>query len=86
MPRVQRPALLGLMCAIAFGGALAAGAGLMGLGDARRAGPVSLVTATEDVADALGHAPWIGSESKGPIVWAFTRPDCTDCEIGRAHV
>ena len=66
------------MCAIAFGGALAAGAGLMGLRDARLAGPVSLVTATEDVADALSDAPWIGSESNGPVVWAFTRPDC-DC-------
>ena len=78
IPRVQRPALLGIMCAIAFGGALVAGAGLMGLRDARLAGPVSLVTATEEVADALGDAPWIGSESNGPVVWAFTRPDC-DC-------
>lgn len=78
MPRVQRPTLLGLVCAIAFGSALAAGSGLWGLREARLAGPVSLVAATEGVADALGDAPWIGSESNGPIVWAFTRPDC-DC-------
>ena len=79
LPRVQRPALLGLMCAIAFGAALAAGAGLMNLNAARLAGPVTLVTATGEVADALSDSPWVGSPANGPIVWAFTAPDCAAC-------
>ncbi len=78
-PRVQRPTLLALVSAIAFGAAALAGAGLFGMHATRMAGPVTLVTATEEIADALTDSPWAGSAGAGPIVWAFTRPDCGDC-------
>ena len=78
-PRVRRPALLGLVCAIAFGAAVLAGAGLLSMHAARLAGPVTLVSDTEEIADALADSPWAGSPGAGPIVWAFTRPDCSAC-------
>ena len=78
-PRVARPVLLGLVSAIAFGAAALAGAGLYGMNAARLAGPVTLVADTEEIADALADSPWVGSADNGPIVWAFTRPDCRDC-------
>ncbi len=78
-PRVRHPTLLGLVTAVAFGAAALAGAGLMGMQAARMAGPVTLVSATEEIADALTDSPWAGSEGNGPIVWAFTRPACGDC-------
>jgi hypothetical protein len=77
-PRVARPSLLALACAIAFGAAALAGYGLWSRHAERLAGPVTLVSETEEIADALADSPWTGSESTGPIVWAFTRPDC-DC-------
>ena len=78
-PRVRRPALLWLVSAIAFAAAALAGAGLVGMRAARLAGPVTLVSDTEEIADALSDSPWAGSPANGPIVWAFTRPDCRDC-------
>lgn len=76
--RVERPALLGLACLIAFGAAGVAGVGLWSQHATRLAGPVTLVAQTDQIADALADSPWVGSEGNGPIVWAFTRPDC-DC-------
>ena len=78
-PRVRRPALLWLVSAIAFAAAALAGAGLVSMHAARLAGPVTLVSDTEEIADALSDSPWAGSPANGPIVWAFTRPDCRDC-------
>ncbi len=77
--RVERPALLWLASVIAFGAAAMAGLGLWSRHAERLAGPVTLVSETDQIADALSDSPWAGSESNGPIVWAFTRPDCDDC-------
>ncbi|MDX2235176.1 MAG: hypothetical protein NW200_11830 [Hyphomonadaceae bacterium] len=77
--RVERPALLGLVCAIAFGAAGLAGFSLWSQHAQRLAGPVTLVAETDEIADALADSPWTGSDSTGPIVWAFTAPDCADC-------
>ena len=77
--RVQRPVVLGLVAAIAFGAAAVAGVGLFGMQAALLAGPVTLVSDTDEIADALADSPWAGSAGTGPIVWAFTRPDCSDC-------
>lgn len=78
-PRVDRPTLLWLAATLAFGAALLAVAGLVNLQAARLAGPVTLVSHTEEIADALADSPWTGSAESGPVVWAFTRPDCGDC-------
>jgi hypothetical protein len=77
--RIARPALLWLVSVIAFGGAALAGAGLVGLHGARLAGPVTLVSETERLEDALADGPWTGSDPNGPIVWAFVRPACDNC-------
>jgi hypothetical protein len=76
---VARPTLLWLVSTLAFGAALVAGLGFCTLTGARLAAPVTLVSETERLADALADAPWTASPENGPIVWAFTRPDCGDC-------
>jgi hypothetical protein len=77
--RVQRPALLALMGAIALASALTAGGGLFLHHQARLAGPVTLIGGGEALEDALLDAPWLGPENDGPVVWAITRADCPDC-------
>lgn len=77
--RVARPALLWLVSALAFGFAGMAGLSLWGLGATKLAGPVSLVSRTADIADALEDSPWTGSAPNGPIVWAFVPVDCRSC-------
>lgn len=79
MPRVQRPALLALMGAIAFVSALAATGGLFLGHQARLAGPVTLTSGAVALEDALLDAPWLGPENDGPVVWAITRADCAAC-------
>lgn len=77
--RVQRPALLALMAAIACASALMAGGGLMLRDQARLAGPVTLISGSESMTDALLDAPWLGPENEGPVVWAFTSAECPSC-------
>jgi hypothetical protein len=76
---VERPVLLWLASLVAFGAAGVAVLGLSGQYAARLAGPVTLVSDTEEIADALSDSPWTGSEANGPIVWAFMQPDCAAC-------
>lgn len=77
--RVQHPALLGLVLALTALAGLGAVSGLVGLHAARLAGPVPLITQTEEVADALGDSPWVGSDATGPVVWAFVKSDTACC-------
>lgn len=84
--RVERPALLWLVIAIAFAAAALAGLGLLNLRATSLAGPVTLVTQTEPLADALADSPWTGSPEEGPIVWAFTDSQRRDGPLGTGAI
>ncbi|TPW01666.1 MAG: hypothetical protein FD124_3651, partial [Alphaproteobacteria bacterium] len=77
--RVQRPALLVLMCAIVLASGLMAGGGLLLRHQARLAGPVTLTSGATAMEVALLDAPWLGPENDGPVVWVITPADCAAC-------
>ncbi|MBT9445707.1 MAG: hypothetical protein IV086_08420 [Hyphomonadaceae bacterium] len=77
--RVQRPALLVLMCAIVLASGLTAGGGLLLRHQARLAGPVTLTSGAAAMEVALLDAPWLGPENDGPVVWVITPADCAAC-------
>ena len=57
-----------------------AGSGLYALRADKLNGPVTLVSETEELADALADAPWIGGEAGGAPIWVVAPVTCGGCE------
>lgn len=81
-----RPRAIGapfmLVCALGallFSAALA-GSGLAILRADKLNGPVTLVSETEELADALADGPWIGGDQGGAALWVVAPVTCAGCE------
>ena len=78
--QIKRPAVFALALFAFAAAALALGAGLFDLAARHGAAPAVIAVDTDDLQDALDEAPWISSgETKGPVLWLVTTPDCKRC-------
>ncbi|MGE3142801.1 MAG: hypothetical protein AB7L65_05730 [Hyphomonadaceae bacterium] len=78
-PQIARPRVLGLTLACLAGAASLAGLGFARLLERADQAPVTVLSHSDRLGQALEKAPWVRVGGQGPVVWAVLGGPCAQC-------